>query len=117
MRDAANGGVTTKGFMQPEHQALETELGDLIHRVHDRKLRNLCGRVLDAYKAAFGAAPLTYGSPPADLLDGGPTGYEEEDRQRTEAFARQKVHADDALAAIEAVLRKLDKLEFLVTSG
>lgn len=115
MRDAANGGVNRSVFMAPENQALEMELGDLIHRVHDRKLRALCGQLLDNYKHAFAAAPPPMGSR-VYALNGGPTGYEGEDARRAEAFARQKAHADAALESIEAVLRKLDKLEFFITS-
>ena len=59
-----------------------------------------------------------YRSPPADLLDGGPTGYEEQVLGSAPRHSHgRRSMLDDALAAIEAVLRKLDKLEFLVTSG
>jgi hypothetical protein len=115
MRDAANGGVEQSGFMQPENEALEAELDDLVHRVHDRKLRKLCGEVLDNYKATFGAAPSPTGPRIYSMTYTNPA-YAEEDQRYSEQVARQHDDATATLESIEAVLRKLDKLEFFVTS-
>jgi len=115
MRDAANGGVDQLVFMQPENQALETELGDLVHRVHDRKLRKLCAQALADYKTTFAAAPMPVG-PRVYSMNYTPPQYEGEDRRRSEQISRQYERGTAALASIDAVLRKLDKLEFFVTA-
>jgi hypothetical protein len=107
----------TRVGMTPANKPLESELADLVGRVHDRQVKKLCGQLLTEYRAVFAAAPKPTGGR-VYVMDArpDPPEYAEQDRLRSEAIARQHDNATVALSTVEAILAKLNKLEFFVTT-
>ena len=112
----ATGGARTPDFLEPQRQATELELGDLVDAVHDRELRRAIVRLLDAYKKAWASAPpyrvpIGWGSGTSN-----PANQQALDDQKM--FLRQRQAIDDGLSAIEDAMKRVNRLErFTVRKG
>lgn len=108
----SDGGFYSTRFEEEDLRLSEQQLADVQERLNDRKLRQLAGQALAAYRRVVETAP-----PPAYVIIIGDV-PDPADQARWDQLARQVEEARTARATLAPLLQRANKLErFLIRRG